>query len=61
MFVTWIRKCIIQTGVVTSMDNIVPFKYLQLPQTEQDNTMAFQLSIQLFSIARHRKATDWRR
>jgi hypothetical protein len=43
---------IFQTGIVTSIDNIVPFKFLQLPQMEQDNTMALQLSMQLFEIAR---------
>jgi len=29
---------IFQTGIVTPVDNIVPFKLLQLPQMEQDNT-----------------------
>jgi hypothetical protein len=43
---------IFQTGIVTSIDNIVPFKFLQLPQMEQDNTMALQLSMQLFEVAR---------
>jgi len=43
---------IFQTGIVTSIDNIVPFKFLQLPQKEQDNTMALQLSMQLFDVAR---------
>jgi len=33
-------------------DNIVPFKFLQLPQKEQDNTMALQLTMQLFEVAR---------
>jgi hypothetical protein len=41
-----------QTGIVTSIDSIVPLKFLQLPQTEHDNTMAFQLSMQLLEIAR---------
>jgi hypothetical protein len=41
-----------QTGIVTSIDNIVPYKFLQLPQMEQDNTMALQLSLQLLAVAR---------
>jgi hypothetical protein len=43
---------IFQTGIVTSIDNIVPFKFVELPQMEQDNTMALQLSMQLFEVAR---------
>jgi hypothetical protein len=43
---------IFQTGIVTSIDNIVPFNILQLPQMEQDNTMALQLSMQLFDAAK---------
>jgi len=41
-----------QTGIVTPIDNIVPFKLLQLPQMEQDNTSALQQSMQLFEVAR---------
>ena len=43
---------IFQTGIVTSIDNIVLFKFLQLPQMEQDNTTALQRSMQLFEVAR---------
>jgi len=43
---------IFQTGIVTSIDNIVPFKFLQLPLIEQDNTTALHLSMQLFEVAR---------
>jgi len=37
---------IFQTAIITSIDNIIPYKLLQLPQMEQDNKMALQLSMQ---------------
>ena len=43
---------VFQTGIVTSIDNIVLFIFVQLPQKEQDNTTALQLSVQLFEVAK---------
>ncbi|GFG40041.1 hypothetical protein Cfor_10534 [Coptotermes formosanus] len=57
------QSCILElkrTGIVTSIDNIVPFKFLQLPQMEQDNTTALRLSMELFEIARQSEGLSGR-
>jgi len=41
-----------QTAIITSIENIIRFKLLQMPQMEPDNTMALQQSMQLFEVAR---------
>jgi len=43
---------IFRTAIITLLDDIIPFKLLQLPQMERDSTMALQLSMQLFKVAR---------
>jgi len=47
LLTSYLMFVIFQTGILTPIDNIIPFMLLQLLQMEQDNTMALQLSMQL--------------